>query len=56
VLLLNFFKTNEGTSRWFLKPGKKAQVTPLPKYVPSRSSSHATMKFEGGDVVAGKGA
>jgi len=28
---LNFFKTNEGTSRWFLKPGEKAQVTPLPK-------------------------
>ena len=31
ALLLNFFKTNEGTSRWFLKPGEKAQVTPLPK-------------------------
>ena len=22
MLLLNFFKTNEGTSRWFLKPGE----------------------------------
>ena len=31
ALLLNFFKTNEGTSRWFLKPGEKAQVTPLPE-------------------------
>lgn len=31
ALLLNFFKTNEGTSRWFLKPGEKAQVLPLPK-------------------------
>jgi hypothetical protein len=31
ALLLNFFKTNEGTSRWFLKPGEKAQVRPLPK-------------------------
>lgn len=25
ALLLNFFKTNEGTSRWFLKPGEQAQ-------------------------------
>jgi hypothetical protein len=31
VLLLNFFKTNEGTSRWFLKPGERAQPLPLPK-------------------------
>ncbi len=31
ALLLNFFKTDEGTSRWFLKPGVKAQVLPLPK-------------------------
>jgi hypothetical protein len=31
VLLLNFFKTNEGASRWFLKPGERAQASPLPK-------------------------
>jgi hypothetical protein len=31
TLLLNFAKTNEETSRWFLKPGEKAQLTPLPK-------------------------
>ncbi len=29
ALLLNFFKTNEGTSRWFLKPGETAKLTPL---------------------------
>ena len=29
ALLLNFFKTNEGASRWFLKPGEKAQIVPL---------------------------
>jgi hypothetical protein len=28
ALLLNFFKTNEGASRWFLKPGGTAQATP----------------------------
>jgi hypothetical protein len=26
TLRLSFFKTNEGTSRWFLKPGEKAQM------------------------------
>ena len=31
ALLLNFFKTNEGTCGWFLKPGETAQLTPLPK-------------------------
>jgi len=31
TLLLNFFKTDVGSSRWFLKPGMQAQVTPLPK-------------------------
>lgn len=31
ALLLNFFKTDEGTRRWFLKPGEKPQVTPLPR-------------------------
>ena len=31
ALLLNFFKTNEGTGRWFLKPGETAKLTPLPK-------------------------
>jgi len=30
-LLLNFFKTDVGTSRWFLKPGAKAETVPLPK-------------------------
>ena len=28
--LLNFFKTNEGSSRWFLKSGGLAQAAPLP--------------------------
>jgi hypothetical protein len=31
ALLLNFFKTNEGASRWFLKPGETAKITPLSK-------------------------
>jgi hypothetical protein len=31
ALLLNFFKTNEGTSRWLLKAGETAKLTPLPK-------------------------
>lgn len=31
ALLLNFFKSNEGASRWFLKPGETATLTPLPK-------------------------
>ena len=31
TLLLDFFKTNEGTTRWFLKPGERAQATPRPK-------------------------
>jgi len=31
ALLLNFFKTNEGTAPWFLKPGEKAKLLPLPK-------------------------
>jgi len=31
ALLLNFFKTDAGASRWYLKPGEKAQATPLPK-------------------------
>jgi hypothetical protein len=31
ALLLNFFKTNEGTRRWFLKPGETAEAAPLPK-------------------------
>jgi len=31
TLLLNFFKTDEGASRWFLKAGETAQLTPLPK-------------------------
>lgn len=31
ALLLNFFKTNEGTRSWFLKPGETAQLLPLPK-------------------------
>lgn len=31
ALLLNFFKTNEGTSRWFLKPAEKTEPAPLPK-------------------------
>lgn len=31
ALLLNFLKTNEGSRQWFLKPGVKAQLTPLPK-------------------------
>jgi hypothetical protein len=31
ALLLNFFKTNEGMGRWFLKAGETAKVAPLPK-------------------------
>ncbi len=31
ALLLNFFKTNEGASRWFVKPGEKVQAAALPK-------------------------
>ena len=31
TLLLNFFKTDAGTSRWFLKPDETGRVTPLPK-------------------------
>ena len=31
TLLLNFFKTDPGASRWFLKPGEKAEALPLPK-------------------------
>ena len=31
TLLLNFFKTNEGAGRWFLKPGETALVASLPK-------------------------
>jgi hypothetical protein len=31
TLLLNFFKTDPGSSRWYLKPGEKALVVPLPK-------------------------
>ena len=31
TLLLNFFKTDAGTSRWFLRPGETGRVTPLPK-------------------------
>jgi hypothetical protein len=31
ALLMNFFKTNEGTSNWFLKTGETAKLTPLPK-------------------------
>ncbi|MBL7040005.1 MAG: hypothetical protein ISR77_15315 [Pirellulaceae bacterium] len=31
MLLLNFFKTDAGTSRWFLKPGKTSRVTPPPR-------------------------
>ena len=31
ALLLNFFKTDAGASRWFLKAGEKSQVMPLPK-------------------------
>lgn len=31
ALLLNFFKTNEGTAPWFLKAGEKAKLLPLPK-------------------------
>jgi hypothetical protein len=39
TLLLNFFKTNEGTRRWFLKPGAKAQSSPLPGTVPGPPSN-----------------
>jgi len=31
TLLLNFFKTDEGANRWFLKAGEKAVAVPLPK-------------------------
>jgi hypothetical protein len=31
ALLLNFFKTDAGTSRWFLKAGEQGRLTPLPK-------------------------
>jgi len=31
TLLMNFFKTDPGASRWFLKPGEKAEPAPLPK-------------------------
>ena len=31
TLLLNFFKTDPGASRWFVKPGETGRVTPLPK-------------------------
>lgn len=31
ALLLNFFKTNEGASKWFLKAGETAKLTPLPR-------------------------
>jgi hypothetical protein len=31
TLLLNFLKTSEGPSRWFVKPGEKAQAAPLPR-------------------------
>jgi hypothetical protein len=31
TLLLDFFRTNEGTSRWFLKPGGQVRPAPLPK-------------------------
>ena len=31
TLMLNFFKTNEGPGRWFLKPGETGRVTLLPK-------------------------
>ena len=29
-LLLNFFKTNEGASQWFLKAGERGHASPLP--------------------------
>ena len=31
ALLLNFFKTNEGAGRWFVKAGEKVQAAALPK-------------------------
>ena len=31
TLLLNFFKTDDGASRWFVKPGEKVQAAALPK-------------------------
>ena len=34
TLLMNFFKLNEGTSRWFLKSGEKATPLALPKDPP----------------------
>lgn len=30
ALLLNFFKSNEGTAQWFLRAGEKARLLPLP--------------------------
>lgn len=31
TLLINFFKTNEGSSRWFLKSGEQGKAMPLPQ-------------------------
>jgi len=31
TLLLTFFKTNAGASRWFFKPGEQGRATPLPR-------------------------
>lgn len=31
TLLLNFFKSTEGPARWFLRPGEKASLVPLPR-------------------------
>lgn len=31
ALLLNFFKSSEGTARWFLKSGEKPKLLPLPR-------------------------
>ena len=31
ALLLNFFKTNKETRRWFLKPGETAEISPVQK-------------------------
>lgn len=31
ALLLNFFKSNDGAARWFLRAGQKARLLPLPK-------------------------
>ena len=30
ALLVNFFKSNEGTNRWFVKSGEQAKLAPLP--------------------------